>query len=444
MSSSGFSLSNALSGGIDVQSTVSELMTIQRQPETQLKNQQTTLNSQVSAIQTIANSLANLQSKVQVLTDFNGQLSAQTTTSSNSSIVSAVSDGTATLATHQIVVNNLAQTSSYFTNTLASSSTTFTQGSFDISVGGTKKATISVDGTNNTLDGLASAINAANAGVTATVITDTKGARLSILSSTSGAAGEVAIANNTTGLTFTEAIPGKDASLNIDGIPISSGSNQVSGVIPGLTLNLTGADANTTVSLGIAPDANQASAAIQSFVSAYNNSIQLVNAQFVYDPVTKFSQPLAGDSSLTIVQQQLFTALSYTTPGQNNGIDSLASLGITVNNDGTLTVDSSKLSAALAAQPADVQNFFQAASTGFAQIFNSTLSSMTDPTTGGLQVELSGINTTLSSLQSQINDFESRMTTVQQNLLDQYSQINATLQQIPLLLAQINSQLGSL
>ena len=107
-------------------------------------------------------------------------------------------------------------------------------------------------------------------------------------------------------------------------------------------------------------------------------------------------------------------------------------------------MDSSKLSAALAAQPADVQNFFQATNTGFAQKFNSILTGMTDPTNGGLQVELSGITTTLSGLSNQINDFESRMSTVQQDLLTQYSKINATLQQIPLLLSQINGQLGSI
>jgi len=444
MSSNGFSLGSALSGGIDVQTTVSQLMQLQRQPENQLKTQQTNLNSQASAIRTINNALADLQAKAQVLTDFKGQLGAQITSSSNSNLVSATTDGTATIANHQIVVKSLAQTSSIYTNTLAASTTTFGQGSFDISIGGAKTGTITVDGTNNTLAGVAAAINAANAGVTASVVTDTKGARLSILSSTSGTAGQVAIASNTSGLTFTPALQGKDASFNVDGIDITSGSNQVTGVLGGLTLNLSGADLNTTVSLGVKPDASQSSAAVQSFVTSYNTAISLVNAQYVYDPVTKFSQPLAGDSSLNIVQQQLYSSISYTTAGQNHGIDSLAKLGITANNDGTLSVDSSKLSAALAAQPADVQNFFQATNTGFAQKFNSILTGMTDPTNGGLQVELSGITTTLSGLSNQINDFESRMSTVQQDLLTQYSKINATLQQIPLLLSQINGQLGSI
>jgi flagellar hook-associated protein 2 len=430
--------------GIDVQGTVDQLMVVERQPETQMKAEQTTLSAQASAIGTINNALSSLKSSVQVLTNFAGQLGAKAINSSNSGLVTATADGTASLGNHQITVNSLATTSSFFTNTLATSSTTVGQGSFDIQVNGAKTATITVNSTNNTLDGVAAAINSANAGVTASVIVDTKGARLSILSSSSGAAGEVSLANNTTNLTFNQAIVGKDASLTVDGIAISSGTNLVKGVIPGVTLSLLGADPNTSVSLGITPDVSQASSAIQSFVTNYNTAIQLVNGQSVYDPTTKFSQPLSGDSSLSIVQQQLYSGIAYTTAASNNGINSLSSLGITVNNDGTLAVDSTKLNSALTTQNADVQNFFQTTGTGFAQALNTTLTTMTDSTQGALQLELTGINNTNSTLSAQIADFETRMSQRETDLVNQYAQINTTLESIPTLLAQINNQLGSL
>jgi flagellar hook-associated protein 2 len=429
--------------GIDVQGTVDQLMVVERQPETQMKAEQTTLSAQASAIGTINNALSSLKSSVQVLTNFAGQLGAKAINSSNSGLVTATADGTASLGNHQITVNSLATTSSFFTNTLATSSSTVGQGSFDIQVNGAKTASITVDATNNTLDGVAAAINAANAGVTASVIVDTKGARLSILSSSSGAAGEVSLANNTTNLTFKQAVIGKDASISVDGIDISSGSNLVKGVIPGVTLSLLGADPNTSVSLGITPDVSQASSAIQAFVTNYNTAIQLVNGQSVYDPSTKFSQPLSGDSSLSIVQQQLYSGIAYTTTG-NNGINSLSSLGITVNNDGTLTVDSTKLNSALTTQNADVQNFFQTTGTGFAQALNTTLTTMTDSTQGALQLELTGINNTKSTLTAQIADFETRMSQRETDLVNQYARINTTLESIPTLLAQINNQLGSL
>jgi flagellar hook-associated protein 2 len=430
--------------GIDVQGTVDQLMVVERQPETQMKAEQTTLSAQASAIGTINNALSSLKSSVQVLTNFAGQLGAKAINSSNSGLVTATADGTASLGNHQITVNSLATTSSFFTNTLGTSSATVGQGTFDIQINGTKTASITVDSTNNTLDGVAAAINAKNAGVTASVIVDTKGARLSILSSSSGGAGEISLANNTTDLTFKEAVIGKDASISVDGIDLSSGSNIVKGVIPGVTLSLLGADPNTSVSLGITPDVSQANSAIQAFVTNYNTAIQLVNGQSVYDPSTKFSQPLSGDSSLSIVQQQLYSGISYTTAASNNGINSLSSLGITVNNDGTLTVDSTKLNSALTTQNADVQNFFQTTGTGFAQALNTTLTTMTDSTQGALQLELTGINNTNSTLTAQIADFETRMSQRETDLVNQYAQINTTLESIPTLLAQINNQLGSL
>jgi flagellar hook-associated protein 2 len=213
-------------------------------------------------------------------------------------------------------------------------------------------------------------------------------------------------------------------------------------VIPGVTLNLAGADATKTVNLNITADTAQATTAIQAFVNSYNTAINAVNAQFVYNQSTNTGQPLEGDSSLALVQQQLYSSVGYTTAAGNNGINSLASLGITVNDNGTLSVDSGALSNALSSQSTDVRNFFQAATTGFAQSFNTTMQTMTDPTKGALLVELTGISTEKSSLAAQISDFESRMAARQQDLLNQYSQINVTLQQMPLLLAQINGQLA--
>jgi len=105
--------------GIDVTSTVDQLMAIERQPETAMKAQQTALNTKASAIGTINNALADLQSKVAVLTDFSGQLGARTVTSSDSTLLTATADGTAPLANHQIVINNLAATSSFYSNTLS-------------------------------------------------------------------------------------------------------------------------------------------------------------------------------------------------------------------------------------------------------------------------------------------------------------------------------------
>jgi flagellar hook-associated protein 2 len=150
-----------------------------------------------------------------------------------------------------------------------------------------------------------------------------------------------------------------------------------------------------------------------------------------------------GDSSVEMVQSTLLSDVTASVSG-NGGITSLASLGISMNADGTLSVDNSQLTGALASNFQAVQNFFQTTSTGFAQQFASDLTNLTDPTKGVIAVDLNGINSSVSSLQSEISDFEANLTTEQQSLTTYYSNINATLQELPSMLSTVNAQLSSL
>ncbi len=167
------------------------------------------------------------------------------------------------------------------------------------------------DGT-NTLTGLASYINnQQNLGVTASVVTTASGASLALVPQSSGAAGVITISNDTTGsgngmgfpnsynpasppaengMGFTDAVDGKDAALTVDGIPIDSASNTVTGVIPGVTLTLSG-QSSTPVTLQISPDLTPIATDINTFVSDWNTLITAVNAGIQ----TNSSTGAAGD-----------------------------------------------------------------------------------------------------------------------------------------------------
>jgi len=131
------SSASSLGNGIDVQGTVGALMQSARRPEVLMQQQQTSLNTQSTALKAINSNLVDLQAKVQALTDFTGQLGARTVTSSNSGLLTATADGSATLTNHQIIVNNLATTSSFYTNTVQNGSTALATGSFDVLINGT-------------------------------------------------------------------------------------------------------------------------------------------------------------------------------------------------------------------------------------------------------------------------------------------------------------------
>jgi flagellar capping protein FliD len=146
----------------------------------------------------------------------------------------------------------------------------------------------------------------------------------------------------------------------------------------------------------------------------------------------------------------LLSDVTYSIAG-NSGLVNLASLGVDLNNDGTLTVNQlatdthPSLANVLATNPAAVQSFFQNASgTGFASNFNNDLFNLTDVTDGILNVDIAGNKTQQQALTTQINDLQDRLTTQQQQLTLQYAQVNATLEAFPSLLLQITSEIGAL
>ncbi len=165
-----------------------------------------------------------------------------------------------------------------------------------------------------------------------------------------------------------------NASLTVDGIPISSATNTVAGAIAGLTLNLTGiTPASNPATLTVASDATQISQTISTFVSDYNSALSQVNSQFTYSASSGSQGVLGADGYHPLHAELLEGIVAYNSPnGRRPGLFShLSDLGITVNDDGSLSLDASKLANAMG-NPESVQNFFQGtALNGFAQQFSS-------------------------------------------------------------------------
>ena len=309
-------------------------------------------------------------------------------------------------------------------------------------VGSNAATTVTVDSTNNTLSQLADTINNQNIGVSASVIQDSNGYRLALVSTASGAPGDVTISGNTTDLSFTKAVTGTNASLVVDGIPISSASNTVSNVINGVTLSLGSPSPSAPVTVNVNPDTTQATTAINNLVSAYNTVIGEINSQFNVASDGSGGGPLETDNSLRDVQAQLLGALSYSIPG-NNGIVNLASIGVNFNNDGTLSVDSGKLTSALSSNFSAVQNLLQNSTNGFSQNLSTVLTNINGAGTGILSLDAQSVTSTSQSLTKQISDLQAALLVQQANLTTVYAQVNTTLQELPLLESQITQQLAS-
>ena len=430
------------SSGINVSSVVSQLLQVERQPEVQLQNQQSTIKSQVSALSGISGQLSTLYDSVNNLKDFFGALSQKSAASSNAAIVSATADDTAAAGTHTVAVERLAATSSSYSaylgagNSLAGAQIVVKYGSDPDHP--LKTDTLTIPSTATTLQQAASAINGGSYGVTASVVSDAQGSRLVLVSRTSGAAGNLSV--STAATTFTTAA-GLDAQLTVDGVPVDGSSNTVTGAIPGVTLSLGAADANTTVLISVQPDTDQVSQAIQSFVDAYNAVIGSINQQYTLGGDGN-EGVLAGDSMLRSLQSELLGMASTSVKGAGQYVN-LQSMGIEMQDDGTLAINSATLSQALSSNFAEVQTFFQSTS-GWGQVAGTEMQQLMDPVLGPVAADITGLNQTSQNLTDQIHDFEVRMASVQEQLTAQYSNLNVLLQQYPMLMQQIAAQLSSL
>ena len=446
-----------LGQGINVQQFVQFAVANQQANITALETQQTSLGSQNTEISTIASDLNALQTAAQALSNPLGALNAELATSSNSSALSATATGSASSGAHTISIANLATTSSYYSDQAASATTALATGdTLSITVGGnsTPVATITTSSTLSNLSEIAAAINQQTTAVQASVITDATGSRLALVSSTSGAPGAIGVTGslhltdtNNTALAFHVASAGVNASLTVDGVPVTSTSNTVSGAINGVSLTLTAPtlvnNVDTPVSLTVAPDSSQATSAINSFVSAYNSVVTEINNQFNVASNGTGGGVLESDNSLQQVQSLILGAASYSLTG-NNGIVNLASIGVNLNNDGTLSVDNSALSSALSSNFSAVQNLFQNATTGFAQNLNTVINTVSGPGNGILTLDSQSNSTTAQSIGQQVSDLQAALVAQEQSLTTLYSQVNTTLQELPLLQNQLTQQLAGI
>ncbi len=437
----------AYSAGIDVTAAVNSAVTAAQAPEDTWKSQITLLQSKSNALTTIQANVTSLDNDMHALNNLTGPLSATTVSSSNTSLVTATSaSGTAT-GNNVVVVNNLASTASFSSTAVASASTTLPTESFTITNNGGTAATITTGSGVNTLADLQTAINSAGLGLTASIINDASGSRIAIASNTSGTNGNFTVTSTGTGFVFSQAATGNNASLTVNGISISSASNTVSGAAPGLTLNLLGASPGTSVSLRVAPDTAAASTAINQFVTDYNTVMTDLNAEFAN--AAGYGQgSLAQDPTVRNLQSELLQAMNYTAaPASGSStttVPNLTSMGLSVNADGTLSVNSSTLSSVLQNNYSDVQNFFQGASlNGFGNSLDQQLTSFISPADGAFTVDLQSINTQTSGLQTDITNFEANIITpLRTQLQSSLSQAEILLQQLPAEMRQISTELG--
>jgi len=411
--SSGLLSISGLASGMDTTSIINQLMALETQPIAGLQNQRTTNNNKQAAWLSLTTQLNALQAAAQTIEDpatFIGTTASFTNgVAGNPSILNLTATSNISPGSHGITVSTLAQQQETVSAQGYSSETSAISGLTSLAI--TKTATNKTTTFNqNTLQGLSSAINAANIGVSATVVNTAasgatanyvmqlaatnSGAVNAFTVSTNGAAsgantGTLDFANsasNATTLGGSSAYtPPADAALTVDGINISRSSNSISDIIPGLSMSLTALGSGT---INLANDVATTVKNISSFVTAYNGVTSFINTQETYDPTAATQQPLFADSTLQTIQttlQGVFSGAGTGIGNTSNAYGSLSEIGINTNyfQGNTVTVDTNALTQALQTNPTDVQNLFTpgASGTGTASTY-SFVSSLGNATPG--------------------------------------------------------------
>jgi flagellar hook-associated protein 2 len=445
MGTVGINFGAATSGqGFDVTSTVTAILGAQQAIETPWKNELTALQAQDKVFSTLGTQLSALTTSLQALTDFTGVM-AQTQGASSDDDVLELTNATSTAVagSHSIVVNALAQTSSEYSDTIANAADTLS-GSLTI-----QGHTFTVDSSSNTLATFAKAINLAGIGVTANVITDSSGSRLSLVSGTSGAAGQLTITGSLTDATTSKSIAmntgqtGQDASMTVDGVALTSPSNTVSTAIPGITFQLisTSASPTTPVQVQITNDTSDIGTAVNNLVTAYNAVVTTMNGQEGNDSSGN-AEPLYGSPTLATLQSQLMSALLG---GSASGaISSVTQLGIGFNQDGTLSLNSDTLNGVLNSNFSDVVGFLQN-SGSFGQSFATALNNLgTASNTSLLSLAQQQNSSVETGLNQSISNEEALLATEKTQLTDELNTANQVLQSIPSQLNEVNEMYSAI
>jgi len=452
---------------LDVNSLVTALVNSKTAGQTAiLSTAVLTDNNKAAAYTSLQTALQNLQSSLSTLTDGSFAQTFTATTTGGTGLTATTATG-AVAASYGVTVNQIAQSQS-LTSPAFDSTAALGTGSMTLTVNG-KSSTISLDSTNNTLSGIASAINNAsdNPGVTASIVTGSDGAHLVLRSNNSGAANTISVAVNattdnglsnlavsstpnttggqstiTTGTTtatkWTQSSGAQDASVTVNGVTNLSPTNAVTNVINGVTLNLTQAAVTnpaTTQTLTIAADTTKQASAVTTFVSNYNTLVQAIATVGSFDntnPTAPVTGPLFGDSTLNTISTQMQSILGSAV--NSNGVGAtLQQLGITVADGttagqpaGTLIVDQTALTNALTNNPTAASTLFNSTN-GLGEQINAAITSYTDPKSGILTLSANAVQTDLKSLTAQQTTLSAYAATLTTQYNAQFTQLNTVL-----------------
>ena len=454
------SISSAgIGSGLDVASILTQLMAVEKRPLTLLQNQASGLNTRLSNVGKMQGYFSALRDKSNALTGTTLWGSTIATSADTAAVKVSTSSG-AVAGNYAVNVSRLAVSQTVTGSALASSAATLGEGTLTIELGsygsgdpaanftaksGSSAVTISLGARETSLAGIRDKINAAGAGVTATLVTDASGSRLSLRSKDTGAenafrvsvvetADDGVAATGLSALAYDATVAASpmsrtaraaNANLTINGIAVTSASNTLSNVVDGLTLNLLKTTTGD-VDVGVTDDTAAVKTAVTDFVSAFNTLASFIRTQTAYNADAKTGGALQGDSATLALQSQLRGVLNEGSSASSTW-SRLSDIGLTMKSDGTLETSETKLGNALGNLP-ELKKLLAtdgstSAASGFARRFKR-LSDAALGSDGMFESRSAGIRASVSRNEKSQEAMQQRLSQTEARLRAQYSALD--------------------
>ncbi|HVW23877.1 MAG TPA: flagellar filament capping protein FliD [Polyangiaceae bacterium] len=405
-----------IGSGMDVEGLISSLTQIQEQPISQEKSKAAGYRAAESSFSDVGNLLSKLKIATSALST--AQQVGSYKASSSSSGITVTANGSAQPGAYDVQVEQLAQEQRTYSNTFSANALGLS-GTLNLGVG-TTSAQVKVDAT-DTVNTIADKINGAGLRISASVFYDGSQYRLQIRGLDTGDGNDLTFGakggiGDQLGLLDPDNTKqsAQSAKVKIDGYEVTSTTNQITGAIPGVTMALTDKTASGTVTID--QDAQGLGTKIQAVVDAYNAVVTQVHTLAGYGQTTAQNPALQGDSSMRSIASRLSSVLTQAVG--NGTFQSLGALGVNLANDGTLSLDQGKLTAALQKDPTAVSNVLAgtdavgstSGTDGIMDLLGKAVDALNDPNGGVIQSAHDSWDSRAKSLEDNISKEEDRVT----------------------------------
>lgn len=445
--------STGIGSGLDVESIVTQLMAIERQPLDNLETEKALVNAQISAYGSLSSQISNFQTAMAGLASAD-QFQIFNVASSDEDVITATASSAASAGSYNIEVVQVAERDKVATKSYADSTTALVgEGTLTISVGA-QSFDVVIDSSNNTVAGIRDAINAAsdNTGVTATVLNDDTGSRLIFSTDSTGTDNALKIEvadgsdvdntddNGLSSLAYeagvvvhrAEISTHLDAQIIVDNFTISSSTNTFSDALDGVTFT---AQTVGTSTLNLTRDDEAITESVQAFADAFNALQTEIN--------TQRSGQLEADSTLLTIERQLYSILNAGTSVTGSNQNYLVEVGLTIDKLGVMSVDSDTLTNVLNNDFDSFANFFAAEDEGIANRLNSYAQSLLE-SNGLIDIREEGLQLEIDDIDDQSLRLELRLELVEARIRNQFTALDTLVSELSSTGDFLTQQLASL